>query len=443
MLPVRHITIVEGHPDTSPERLNHALAERYAQAAERGGAEVRRIAIGKLDFPFIRTAEQFWHGDSPTSLAQAQQDLVWADHIALFYPLWQSDMPALCKAFIEQTFRPRILGKSFRKSFRFIVTMGMPAFVYRSFFGAHSLKSLERSLSFFGAGPIDDFLVGNVEHASERKRAHWFARMEAFGKSDARRQTKASAIASASFRAIGGASVVASAAYLAHAASTWLQYGRHTKNDGDLLLDFVMPDYDVSDVQSIDVAASANLTFDTICASNPLGSPLMQALIRLRQTLMSGKNEDIALPSGFIEQLTALGWSVISRNANREIVLGSATQPWTPNPTFRKIEASAFTAFNEPGYAKIAVAISSAPTGPQTCTVSTQTRVQTTDADSRNRFRRYWSLVLPGIELIRVAQLHQIKRDAEAGQLTQINGRQVGDAPALEYGSKPRRQTIR
>ena len=67
-------------------------------------------------------------------------------------------------------------------SARIVVTMGMPALVYRWYFGAHGLKSLERSiLGFCGIGPCRESLFGMVETASPAKRARWIAGMRKFG----------------------------------------------------------------------------------------------------------------------------------------------------------------------------------------------------------------------------------------------------------------------
>lgn len=102
-------------------------------------------------------------------------------------------MPALLKAFLEQTFRPGFAlpsadaAKTSRKplsgkSARIVVTMGMPAFVYRWYFRAHSLKSLERSiLRFCGIGPIRASLIGAIETTEESYRVRWLGRMRALG----------------------------------------------------------------------------------------------------------------------------------------------------------------------------------------------------------------------------------------------------------------------
>jgi len=69
------------------------------------------------------------------------------------------------------------------KSARIVVTMGMPAFFYRWYFGAHGLKGLERNiLGFAGIGPIRESLFGMIEGASDAKRKRRLEAMRALGK---------------------------------------------------------------------------------------------------------------------------------------------------------------------------------------------------------------------------------------------------------------------
>lgn len=58
------------------------------------------------------------------------------------------------------------------RSARIIVTMGMPAPIYRLFFRAHSLKSLDRNLlRFVGIQPVRYSIIGSVEgDASSREK---------------------------------------------------------------------------------------------------------------------------------------------------------------------------------------------------------------------------------------------------------------------------------
>jgi putative NADPH-quinone reductase len=100
-------------------------------------------------------------------------------------------MPAIVKGFLEQVLRPGFAFEANKrgwspklrgKSARVVVTMGMPAAVYRWFFGAHGLKSLRRNiLSFVGIRPVRATLLGLVESASPKRRARWLANLENLG----------------------------------------------------------------------------------------------------------------------------------------------------------------------------------------------------------------------------------------------------------------------
>ena len=67
-----------------------------------------RIEVARLDFPILRTKEEFEHGNLPENLAEAQRAIVSAQHLVVIFPLWHGTMPALLKAFIEQVMRPGV-----------------------------------------------------------------------------------------------------------------------------------------------------------------------------------------------------------------------------------------------------------------------------------------------------------------------------------------------
>jgi len=186
------IAVIQGHPDPGGDHYGHALALAYAGAAVEAGHEVRQIEVARLDFPLLRTYEDFHHGSVPKSLREAQDAIGRADHLVLFYPLWLGTMPALMKGFLEQVLRPGFAfdageegrmpkGRLAGKSARIVVTMGMPAFVYRLFFRAHGLKTLERSiLGLCGVSPVRHTLIGMVEESAAR-REKWLAKMRELG----------------------------------------------------------------------------------------------------------------------------------------------------------------------------------------------------------------------------------------------------------------------
>jgi putative NADPH-quinone reductase len=177
----KRVAIIQGHPDGHGNHYCHALAGAYQEGALAAGHEVRVIDVGALEFPLIRSKREFEKGTPPAAIRAAQEDILWADHLLIVYPLWLGTLPALLKGFFEQTFRygfalshngsrlPNRLLKG--RSARIVVTMGMPATVYRAFFRSHGLKSLESGvLSLSGIRPIRSTLIGLVENRSARYR---------------------------------------------------------------------------------------------------------------------------------------------------------------------------------------------------------------------------------------------------------------------------------
>ena len=102
--PMRRIVIIDGHPHADPDHFVHALARSYMQGARRDH-EIRVIELSKLQFPILRDPEDWKESQVPAGLAETQQDICWADHLVILYPLWLGDMPALLKGFLEQALR--------------------------------------------------------------------------------------------------------------------------------------------------------------------------------------------------------------------------------------------------------------------------------------------------------------------------------------------------
>jgi putative NADPH-quinone reductase len=190
----KRILVIQGHPDPESSHFCHALSQAYTQAARDAGHQVQHVDVARLDFPLLRSKHEWEQGQVPVSLKPAQEAILWAEHLVFFFPLWLGGMPALLKGFLEQVARPGFalateeggrLPKRLLKgrSARLVVTMGMPAFVYRWLFRAHSLKALERNiLGFVGIGPIHETLIGNVEGDADT-RARWLTRLRELGES--------------------------------------------------------------------------------------------------------------------------------------------------------------------------------------------------------------------------------------------------------------------
>ena len=190
----KKILVIQGHPDTSTDHLCHVLANSYIQGAQKGQHEVRTIRIAVLDFPILRSKNEWENTDLSKPMENTQKDIEWADHLVLFFPLWLGGMPALTKGFLEQVARPDFAFSADNKknpfadkkltgrSARLVVTMGMPTFVYRFFFRAHSVKALKRNiLGFIGIKPIRDTLFGGVDDLSTVRLNQWQSKLEKLG----------------------------------------------------------------------------------------------------------------------------------------------------------------------------------------------------------------------------------------------------------------------
>lgn len=188
----RKIAVIQGHPDPARNRLLHAMADAYADAATTVGHEVRRIEPAMLTFPLLRNEVEFQTGELPPSLVQARDDMRWAEHWVILFPLWHGTMPAYFKGFLEHIFRPGFAMEYREKSFprkllagrtaRIVVTMGMPVLFYRLVFGAYGVKGFERSmLTFAGIKPVRESFFG-LTFADEKKRARWLEAMRTHGR---------------------------------------------------------------------------------------------------------------------------------------------------------------------------------------------------------------------------------------------------------------------
>lgn len=194
----KRILLIQGHPDAGHAHLCGALERAYEEGALAAGHEVRHIQVAELDFPLLKSQDEWEHGQLPASLQTSQNDIGWAQHIVFFFPLWLGDMPALLKGFLEQVARPGFafaadegrnpLSKKALKgrSARIIVTMGMPSLFYKWFFRAHSIKSMKRNiLGFVGIAPVDDTVIGMAGQMNPAKAKRWIARMNALGQASA------------------------------------------------------------------------------------------------------------------------------------------------------------------------------------------------------------------------------------------------------------------
>ncbi|HKQ45792.1 MAG TPA: NAD(P)H-dependent oxidoreductase [Rhizomicrobium sp.] len=176
---MKHILLINGNPDPSPEKLTSALAKAYREGAEEAGCRVRQIDVGGIEFPWLQNAKDFATKATDKTIVEAQSAIRAADHIVFIYPLWLGSAPALLKAYMERIACGEfLLGKSDGgfppgqlkgRSARVIVTMGMPSLLYRIIFGAHGVKAFNHGiLGIAGIKPVKTTLFGGSQIQPQR-----------------------------------------------------------------------------------------------------------------------------------------------------------------------------------------------------------------------------------------------------------------------------------
>jgi putative NADPH-quinone reductase len=183
------IAIVVGHGRANT--YCEALGEAYRSGAEAAGHETKLFVTAAMAFdPILREAYVRVQPREP-DLDEAYQAFQSSDHLVFIFPLWLGDMPAILKGFLERLLQPELVepaktGKFVKvlrgKSARIIVTMGMPAFVYRWWFGAHAVKLLKRNiLGFMGVSSMRTTIHGNIEGVGAKTRRQWLEEARRMG----------------------------------------------------------------------------------------------------------------------------------------------------------------------------------------------------------------------------------------------------------------------
>jgi len=184
------IAIIVGSP--LKDSYCEALGRAYQRGAESAGHEARLLLLGDLQFDAV--LREGYRREQPLEpdLIKARDAMKAADHLVFVFPLWCGDMPALMKGFIERILQPDLLAwqrnnktkwKVFQgKSARIVMTMGMPGWFYRWYYGAHALKLMKRNiLHFAGIKPVRSTIFGMIEAAGDDKRRAWLREVEAMG----------------------------------------------------------------------------------------------------------------------------------------------------------------------------------------------------------------------------------------------------------------------
>ncbi len=171
-----------GNPD-SEDTLGCEIADTYAKEAETAGHEVRRTNIDDMKFdPILHKGYKVIQPLEP-DLLKVQENMKWADHFVLIYPLWWASMPALLKGMWDRVFIP---GFAFHfhkngmgwdkllagKTARVVITSKNWAIVERVLFGDFK-NEVGRAILGFAGYKVHITEIGHAENMTPEMKSSW------------------------------------------------------------------------------------------------------------------------------------------------------------------------------------------------------------------------------------------------------------------------------
>lgn len=185
------------------------------------------------------------------------------------------------------------------------------------------------------------------------------------------------------------------------------------------VLDDVLPAYRHRERHATQIAAGPEAVWHALHAVSARDLRLTRALTSIRalparlpgaRMPRGGVPADRRLIDAFIER----GYRELRLDPPWTLVVGSAAQPWRlrGGETADVVDLDGFRAFARPGFVLIATSFELEALGDGT-RLSTETRVQPTEAAAARAFRPYWWAIRAGSGLIRRDVLHAVRRRAE------------------------------
>ncbi len=191
-------------------------------------------------------------------------------------------------------------------------------------------------------------------------------------------------------------------------------------------LDAVMPTWAVREIHQRVIAAPLETTWAAVQAVTPREVRLLGPFMELRTlpARLVGASPDMKTSATDLPLLAMFDdWGFCDLGSvplgaggtSAEVVMGGIGKFWSmSDEAVVPLDGLlSFQNFEEPGFARTAFNLCVRP-HPQGSVVTTETRVDGTDARARRIFRAYWTVIRPGSGLIRRSWLNAIRRRALA-----------------------------
>jgi hypothetical protein len=181
----------------------------------------------------------------------------------------------------------------------------------------------------------------------------------------------------------------------------------------DSPLDRVLPQFAHREVHTVVVDAAPELVWAALHDVTGSDLPLTRLLTAVRGLGARGAGRPV------LDRFVAGGFAVVLDEPPRALAIAAAGQPWKLRGGERialPVGHAEVSEFARPGFVLMAMSFGLEPLGGRgggRTRLSTETRIQPTDAAAARTFRPYWLVIRAGSGVIRHELLRAIKRRAE------------------------------
>ncbi|MCW3069243.1 MAG: hypothetical protein JWL67_1868 [Solirubrobacterales bacterium] len=179
-----------------------------------------------------------------------------------------------------------------------------------------------------------------------------------------------------------------------------------------MLLDDLMPAFHATRIEHRVIDSSPADVYETAIHADFVDAMRRSRIVRgmfslraaVERVAATAQRAPVANPSEATLRLAEMpehgDWVRLAEDPPNEFAFGVIGRFWAGETAFEQIDASAFTSFDTPGYAKIAANLSLRSYGEQRTLLSYEARTQATDDAARRAFLRYWTVASPGVGVV-------------------------------------------
>lgn len=187
-------------------------------------------------------------------------------------------------------------------------------------------------------------------------------------------------------------------------------------------IDDWLPEYDATAVRAILIEAPAEVVYDAILKLDLSRCSKIVDILnwlrilpeRLSHLLHREPMGEAPDQLTWEDILRDTPWIGLSQDPGRELVIGAVGKFWRPVIDWVEVDPAEFADFDEPGFARLAVAFTLRPQTDDRTLLTYESRTWGTDQEASRKFLRYWKVIGPFAGLMMRQALDVIKADAEA-----------------------------